>query len=38
MVKVNWTKQAVQDVDKIADFISKDSEHYAKIQFKGFLP
>jgi toxin ParE1/3/4 len=37
MVEINWTKQAVQDIDKIAEFIAKDSEHYAKIQVKRFF-
>jgi len=37
MVEVNWTKQAVQDIDKIAEFIAKDSEHYARIQVQRFF-
>jgi len=37
MVEVNWTKQAINDIDKIAEFIAKDSEHYAKIQVKRFF-
>jgi plasmid stabilization system protein ParE len=37
MVEVNWTKQAVQDIDKIAEFIAKDSDHYAKIQVQRFF-
>lgn len=37
MVEVNWTKQAINDFDKIAEFIAKDSEHYAKIQVKRFF-
>jgi addiction module RelE/StbE family toxin len=32
MVEVNWTDQALQDIDNIAEFISKDSFKYAKIQ------
>jgi addiction module RelE/StbE family toxin len=32
MVEINWTKQAVKDIDNIAEFIAKDSEHYARIQ------
>lgn len=32
MVEVNWTDQALQDIDNIAEFISKDSLKYAKIQ------
>lgn len=37
MVEVNWTKQAINDIDKIAEFIAKDSEHYAKIQVQRFF-
>src|SRR3569833_434922 len=37
MVEVNWTKQAINDVDKIAEFIAKDSEYYAKIQARRFF-
>jgi toxin ParE1/3/4 len=37
MVEVKWTKQAVQDIDKIAEFIAKDSDHYAKIQVQRFF-
>ncbi len=37
MVEVNWTKQAIQDIDKIAEFIAKDSDHYAKIQVQRFF-
>lgn len=37
MVKVNWTKQSIQDIDKIAEFIAKDSDHYAKVQVQRFF-
>src|SRR6185312_4678973 len=37
MVEVNWTKQAIKDIDNIAEFIAKDSEHYAKIQVQRFF-
>ena len=37
MVEIRWTKQAIQDIDNIAEFISKDSEHYAKIQVQRFF-
>lgn len=37
MVEVKWTKQAIQDIDKIAEFIAKDSDHYAKIQVQRFF-
>jgi len=37
MVEVNWTDQALQDIDNIAEFISKDSIKYASIQSKLFF-
>lgn len=37
MVEVNWTKQAIQDIDKIAEFIAKDSDHYARVQVQRFF-
>lgn len=37
MVKINWTDQALQDIDNIAEFISKDSLKYAKIQTQLFF-
>ncbi|WP_426669650.1 type II toxin-antitoxin system RelE/ParE family toxin [Mucilaginibacter sp. McL0603] len=37
MAEVKWTKQAIQDIDKIAEFIAKDSDHYAKIQVQRFF-
>jgi toxin ParE1/3/4 len=37
MVEIRWTKQAIHDIDNIAEFISKDSEHYAKIQVQRFF-
>jgi plasmid stabilization system protein ParE len=30
MASIIWTKEALQDIGSIADFISKDSEFYAK--------
>lgn len=30
MVRINWTKQAVSDLQSIAEYISKDSKFYAK--------
>lgn len=30
MVRINWTKQAVLDLQSIAEYISKDSKFYAK--------
>lgn len=32
MVRITWTFQAVSDLHNIADYISKDSEKYAKLQ------
>ena len=32
MVRVNWTFQAKDDLKAIAEYISKDSKHYAKLQ------
>jgi addiction module RelE/StbE family toxin len=32
MVQINWTFQAKNDLKSIADYISKDSKKYAKLQ------
>ena len=32
MVQINWTFQAQNDLLGIADYISKDSKRYAKLQ------
>ncbi len=32
MVRINWTFQAKDDLKAIAEYISKDSKHYAKLQ------
>jgi addiction module RelE/StbE family toxin len=32
MVRINWTFQAKNDLKSIADYISKDSVRYAKLQ------
>ncbi len=32
MVRINWTPQSQLDLKNIAEFISKDSKRYAKIQ------
>ena len=32
MVQINWTHQAKNDLKSIADYISKDSKRYAKLQ------
>ncbi len=37
MVDVKWTKRALMDIDNIADYIAKDSFHYAQIQVKRFF-
>lgn len=34
MVRVNWTDQSVKDLKEIAEYISKDSKRYAKIQIQ----
>lgn len=31
MVKIKWTPQALNDVEAIADFISRDSDYYARM-------
>jgi len=30
MVSINWSDQSIQDLICIADFIARDSKHYAK--------
>jgi toxin ParE1/3/4 len=37
MVEVNWTDQAIEDINNIAGFIAKDSEKYANIQVARFF-
>ena len=32
MVRINWTLQARDDLKSIAEYISKDSKRYAKLQ------
>jgi plasmid stabilization system protein ParE len=34
MVEINWTKFALQDLNEIAEFISKDSVRYAQMTVK----
>ena len=34
MVKINWTNFALQDLNEIAEFISKDSVRYAQMTVK----
>ena len=31
MVEIRWTEQAADDLEAIAEFIAKDSPHYASI-------
>jgi addiction module RelE/StbE family toxin len=37
MVKINWTIQSVEDINSIAEFISRDSEKYAGLQVEMFF-
>jgi len=37
MVEINWTDQAIEDIENIAQFIVQDSPRYAKIQVQRFL-
>jgi addiction module RelE/StbE family toxin len=37
MVEIIWTDQALADIEHIAEFISKDSEKYARRQVKKFF-
>lgn len=37
MVEVRWTLQANEDMAQIAEFISIDSIHYARIQLERFF-
>jgi len=34
MVKIIWTNNALQDLEEIAEFIEKDSPHYAKVTIR----
>lgn len=34
MAKLNWTDQAITDLNNIAEYIARDSLKYAKIQIK----
>lgn len=37
MVEINWTPQAIYDIESIAEFIARDSEKYAVIQTSKFF-
>ena len=34
MAKIKWTKQALDDLEAIADYIARDSHYYAKMHVK----
>jgi toxin ParE1/3/4 len=35
--KINWTDLSIEDITNIAEFISKDSFHFAQIQTERFI-
>ncbi|MBI1768718.1 MAG: type II toxin-antitoxin system RelE/ParE family toxin [Bacteroidetes bacterium] len=37
VVEIRWTTEALGDIENIAQFIAKDSEHYAIIQTERFF-
>ncbi len=37
MVEVKWTEQSIEDINNIAEFISKDSVKYARLQVNIFF-
>jgi len=37
MVIIKWTEQSIVDIQNIAEFISKDSPKYARIQVNDFF-
>jgi len=37
VIEINWTTHSLDDIENIADFISKDSEHFALIQIEKFF-
>jgi toxin ParE1/3/4 len=37
VVEVNWTNLSIEDIENIASFIAKDSEHYALLQTERFF-
>lgn len=37
MVEINWTLQAIDDIDNIAEYIAKDSIKYAELQVELFF-
>ncbi len=34
MAEIKWTEQAINDIEAIADYITRDSENYAKMHVK----
>lgn len=37
MVEVRWSKQAIDDINNIAEFIARDSIRFAKIHVQRFF-
>ena len=37
MVEVNWTSQSIEDINNIAEFISRDPLKYAEVQVEQFF-
>ena len=37
VVEIRWTTEALDDIENIAQFIAKDSEHYSIIQTERFF-
>jgi len=37
MAEINWTDQAIEDIDNIAQFIAQDSPGFARIQVQRFF-
>ena len=37
MVEIRWTLQSLEDIENIAQFISRDSERFARIQVERFF-
>lgn len=37
MVEINWTLQAIDDIENIAEYIAKDSVKYAQLQVELFF-
>ena len=37
VVEIRWTTEALDDIERIAQFIARDSEHYAILQTERFF-